>query len=57
MHTDGIQTAYIAGQSVASTNSIQRVYKTVYPCEEPILEPMDYQMQQQHQLSRGMENN
>ena len=25
---------------------IQRVYKTVYSCEEPILEPVDHQIQQ-----------
>ena len=34
-----------------STNGIQRVYQTVYPCEEPILEPVDHRMQQQHNLA------
>ena len=52
-----IQTTYITGQSGANTNCIQRVYKTVYPCEEPILKPVNHQMQQQHQLSRGVEKN
>ena len=55
--TKGIQTTYITGQSGASTNGIQRVYTTVYPCEKHILEPVDHQIQQQYLLSRGMEKN
>ena len=42
--TEGIQTSYIAGQSGADASCIQRVYRTVYPCEEPILEPVDHRV-------------
>ena len=41
LQTEGIQTSYIAGQSGADASCIQRVYNTMYPCEEPILEPVD----------------
>ena len=46
---------HISGQSGISTNGIARVYKIVYACEEPIVEPVDHQMQ--HQLSRCIEKN
>ena len=49
--------AYRRHTSPANLENVQTAYKTVYPCEEPILEPVDHQMQQQHQLSRGMEKN
>ena len=45
-----IRKTYIAGQSGASTHGIQRVYQTMYPCEEPILEPVDHRMQIQYTI-------